>query len=290
MQHVLLHTLAETFTESLIMLPLLFLAYFVIELVEKRASGRLRDLLSSRKFGVPGAALLGIFPQCGFSAAAANLYSEHLISAGALIAVFISTSDEAIPLLAANPEQVKWLPILIFVKLGWAIIAGYVIDLILREKTPESPVIPELFEPCECGCGCCGDEKTSMLWVVLGALKRTFSIFLFILTTSLVLHLVVHLVGEARLAALLMTDSLAQPLISALLGLIPSCAVSVVLTELFAAGSLSFGSLCAGLCSGAGVGLLVLFRSNRNVKRNFILVGLLWLFAALIGIILQLII
>lgn len=288
-----LHPFIHAIEHSLYMLPVLLIVFLVIGFVEKRAMGRLRAALSSRGFGVPGGALLGLFPQCGFSVAASNLFAERLISAGTLAAVFIATSDEAIPIIMANPGSAGWFFPLLAVKFGWAVAAGFAIDGIFRltkldRIEPEEALddfIP--FSPvCECddcGCGC---ESPGIVWP---AIKRALGIFSFIVMTSFLLNIAIELLGEDRLSALLMNDSLLQPLIAATIGLIPNCAASVVLANLFVTGVLGFGSLAAGLCSGAGLGLLVLFRVNRSAKQNFAMLGCVWGMSVLLGVILELI-
>ena len=288
-----LHPFVHAVEHSLYMLPVLIVVFLIIGFIEKRAMGRVRAALSNHGFGVVGGALLGLFPQCGFSVAASNLFAERLISAGTLAAVFIATSDEALPIIMANPGSAGWFLPLLAVKFGWAIAAGFAIDGIFRltrldrivTADEEAEFIP--FSPvcdCEdCGCGC---ESPGIVWP---AIKRALGIFSFIVITSFLLNIAIELLGEDRLSALLMTDSLIQPLIAATIGLIPNCAASVVLSNLFVSGVLGFGSLAAGLCSGAGLGMLVLFRVNRSAKQNFAILGCVWGMSVLLGVILELI-
>lgn len=289
MSDVIFDTLIDAFK----MLPFLVAVYLIIEFIEHRAVDKIRAAFSSRHLSVISAAALGLFPQCGFSVAAANLFSEHLITAGTLIAVFISTSDEAIPIMASDSGSVKWLLPLLAVKFLYAIIAGFIVNALFNllklnhteaHASHHSPHVHESGEHHHCAS--CDSGKG----IIINALKRALSIFLFILATSFLLNLLIYFIGEERLSMLLLTDSLAQPLIAALIGLIPNCAASVVLSQLFVSGALSFGSLAAGLCSGAGVGMLVLFRVNRDMKQNLTILGLLYVLSALLGVILQLII
>jgi len=284
----IVHPFVHAIEHSLYMLPVLLIVFLLIAIVERKAMSRVRAALSSKGFGVVGAALLGLFPQCGFSVAAANLYSEGMISAGALAAVFIAISDEAFPIIMADPASTKWFLPLLAVKFFWAIAAGFVVDLIFRltkldkiEKKPSDE--PFLDEPCDCGCGC---ERPGIVWP---AIKRTLSIFLFIVMTGYVLNLIVEIVGTDNLGTLLMNDTLLQPFIAALIGLIPNCAGSIVLSQLFVSGALGFGSLAAGLSAGAGIGLMVMFRVNKSAKQNFAMLGLVYLLSVLLGIIITLI-
>lgn len=279
--------LLDTLLDALKMLPFLILVYFIIELLEHKAAGKIRKIFSHDRLGIVSAALLGIFPECGFSVAAANLYAERLITAGTLVAVFISTSDEAIPILASNPGQIKWLLPLIAIKLFYAIIAGFVVNLLFRltrldreEKHVEhhSEHIHEGGEHHHCAH--CDSGKG----IIESTLIRSLSIFLYILAIGFVLNTAIWLIGEDRLGALLMTNSLAQPFAAALIGLIPNCAASVVLSELFVSGALSFGSLAAGLSAGAGVGMVVLLRVNHSAKQNAAILASLYLLSALLGV------
>lgn len=273
--HVLLHALIETLKS----IPFLFLAYLLMEFIEHKASGKMEDSL--RKLRGAGPAIgsaLGCIPQCGFSASASNLYTAGLITEGTLIAVFLATSDEAIPLLISNPEAHGAIWKLLACKIGIGILCGFAIDFIYKKlKIAKSPV-----DLCE-DCGC---EKEGGIFKP--ALKHTLKITLFILIVNVVLGFAIELLGHDRLNTILLSGSYAQPFVTALLGLIPNCAVSVALTELYIEGSLSFGSAVAGLCSGAGMGLTVLFKANKNKKENFRIVAILYAISSIFGLILML--
>ena len=288
----MLDILLDTTIDALKMLPFLLLVYLIIEFVEHKALDRLRAAFSSERLGVVSAAALGLFPQCGFSVAASNLYSEHLITAGTLIAVFISTSDEAIPIISSHPESVSWLLWLLLIKFVYAVIIGFIVNLIFKlthldlahgESHNHSKHMHEGGVHHHCA------ECDSNGGIIINALKRTLSIFVFIFIIGLILNTLIYFIGEERLSGLLLTNSIAQPFVAAMIGLIPNCAASVVLSELFVSGTLSFASLCAGLCAGAGVGILVLFRVNHCIKQNFAILGLLYLSSALLGLIMQLV-
>lgn len=285
--------LLDTLIDALKMLPFLILVYLIIELLEHKAMDKIRKAFSSERLGIISAALLGIFPECGFSVAAANLYAERLISAGTLVAVYVSTSDEAIPIIASNPGQIKWLLPLIAIKFVYAILAGFIVNLLFRVTRLDraeqhighhSEHIHESGEHHHCAH--CDSGKG----IIESVLKRSLSIFLYILAIGFVLNTAIWLIGEDRLGALLMTNSIAQPFIAALIGMIPNCAASVVLSELFVSGALSFGSLAAGLSAGAGVGMIVLLRVNHSTKQNAAIIGSLYLLSALLGVLLQILI
>ncbi len=290
----LFHTLVHTLEHTWYMLPLLLLIYLLIEVVEHKAMDRVRRVLASENLGIVGASALGLFPQCGFSVAAANLYAERLVSAGVVAAVFVATSDEAFPILIANPGSAKWFLPLLAVKFIYAIAVGFLVNFIFRitgldkakhrEAHSHGEHIHEGGEHHHCS------HCDSRNGIISAALKRGISIFAFVFVTSFALHLVIDLVGEDKLGAFMMTDSIFQPFLTALIGLVPNCAASVVTTELFVSGTLGFGSLAAALSAGAGVGMLVLFRVNRSYKQNFAFVGILYLASALLGVLIEILI
>ncbi len=279
--HYFLHLLEHTLEDSLKMLPFLFAAYLLVEYMEHKSAGKLQKILQSGKFGVAGGAVMGCLPQCGFSVIAANLYAGRLISVGTLIAVFLATSDEAVAVLLANPRHAGMVLPLLAVKLVVAILAGLITDMLGRRfyrTTPEEGEenLHHLCEHCGCEHG-----------MIKPAIKHTAGTFLFILIVNLILHFLMEHVGEQALGSILMSGSFLQPLIAGAVGFIPSCASSVILTELYIAGGISFGSAVAGLCTGAGVGLAVLLRANRNWKDNLRIVSTLYLAGVIAGIVLQ---
>lgn len=273
--------LLDAFKDTLITLPFLFGVYLLIEYIEHKSSDKLGNALRKMgPFGSAGGAVIGAIPQCGFSVAASNLYAGRLISMGTLIAVYISTSDEAIPLIIGEPKAVPMLWKLILIKVGIAMAAGMVVDLAIKlfGKKKEQEPFKELCADCDC-------EHHSILH---SALHHTLHIIIFILIINLVLGFVMEFAGEQTVEKLMMTDSWVQPVIAAFIGFIPNCAASAVLTKLYIGGVVSFGALIAGLCTGAGVGLMVLFRTNKNYKQNFAIMGILYVVAVASGLIIQL--
>ena len=279
-----LDVLLDTLLDTLKMLPFLFGVYLLIEYLEHKASDRLPNALRKMgAFGPLGGAALGCLPQCGFSVAASNLYSGRLISLGTLIAVFVATSDEAVPILLASPQGAGKVLGLIAAKLVVAAIAGLLIDVIIRLIRGRRN---EQDEPYRDLCEDCGCEEHG---VIYSAIKHTVQITAFVFVISLLLGLGIALLGADTLSRILMSDSPLQPFLTALIGLIPNCAASVVLTDLYAAGNLSFGSVVAGLSTGAGFGLVVLFRTNKSLKENISIVAILYFVGVLAGMLLQLI-
>lgn len=282
MQGVLLDIIWDAVLDSLKTLPFLFGAYLLIEFLEHRASERFTDALAHLgPFGPVGGAALGCVPQCGFSVAAANFYAGRLITPGTLLAVFLATSDEALPILLSRPEALGSLGRLLGVKLAAGALVGILADVVVKYI-----VKPDMQEPFHDLCEDCGCEEKG---VFRSALNHTLGIFLFLLLVTVALNGAVAWVGEERISRLLLSGSTFQPLLTALIGFVPNCAASVILTELFLSGSLSFGATVAGLCTGAGLGLLVLFRVNKNMKENLTLAATLYVSAVVIGVLCQII-
>ena len=276
--------MTEIFLDALIdtlkIIPFLYLVYLLIEYTEHSHADKLSAALRKLgPFGSIGGALLGSIPQCGFSAAASNLYTGRLISAGTLISVYIATSDEAIPMLISNPKFASALWKLIVIKIIIALIVGFIVDIVLKmlRKNDEQPDYEDICRDCHC------DHHN----IFTSALRHTVKISLFIFIVSLILGGAIELAGAEKISHFLMQGSIFQPFITALFGFIPNCASSVVITQLYIEGALSFGSCVAGLCTGAGVGLLILFRTNRKYKENFAIMGVMYAAAVISGLIIN---
>lgn len=271
----MLDVILDGVLDALKALPFLFGAYLLMEFFEHRRAGRQPALL--QKLGPLGGAVLGCFPQCGFSVAAANLYAARYITPGTLLAVFLATSDEAVLLLLSQPQALVEIVKLVGVKLLAGAVFGFLADLALR-FLGHVPDLPDAHPVCkEAHCGCEGHG------IVRPALKHTLQVFLFLVGVNLLLGFALYAVGDEQLSRLLLAGSVWQPLLAGLIGFIPNCAASVLLTELYLSGALSFGSAVAGLCTGAGLGLAVLFRVNRPQKQNFAFMGALYVAAVLTG-------
>ena len=284
--------IVDAFLDALIdgvkMLPFLYLAYLLIEWLERHHGESIEGALAGGgRWGFIPGALLGCVPQCGFSAVASNLYASRVITPGTLLAVFIATSDEAIPLLAAEPSQWITLVLLLACKVAFAIVGGWLLDIPLRHILPHS-----LYGGYEGHADDvdCHEEHEETSSIFLAALRHTLEIFVFIFAFSLVFGLIVEGVGEDVFADLLGHMGFFQPVVAALVGLIPNCAASVLLTQLYVEGALRFSSLVAGLCTGAGVGLAVLWRANPSWKQNLFITGLTWAAGAAVGVGIQLVV
>ena len=277
--HSIWHALSHSLKELLFTVPFLFLAYLLMEYIEHKSSAKMENTISRiGKFGPAVGTGLGLIPQCGFSASCSNLYATGLITEGTLVAVFLATSDEAIPILLSKPEIAGDIWKFILVKVIFGIVVGFMVDIMLKILKIKKQEV----ELCK-DCGC--EEEGG---IFKPALKHTLKTTLFIFLISLALGLIMEFIGEDILSKVLLTNSYAQPFIAGLLGLIPNCSVSVVMMELYSEGLLSFGATCAGLCSGAGIGLAVLFKTNKNLKENLRIVGILYFASAMIGFFLML--
>lgn len=278
-----LDILLDALTDCAKLVPLLLATVFLMEYLEHRAAGRfLGAVQRAGRFGPLLGGAVGCLPQCGFSAACAQLFNGGLVSAGTLVAVFLSTSDEAVPILLGHPDQLGTVGMLLGVKLLVAIIAGFVVDLLWR-RSRQQEAYATAAHAHECAC----EHGASMGRILLEAVKRTLSILLFLFLFSLALGLLIGWVGEEQLAACLLPGPF-QPLLAGLFGFIPNCAASVLLTQLYLDGMISFGSAVAGLCTASGVGLLVLLRGRHRLKTCAILLGSVYAAAVLAGLLLQL--
>ncbi|MBQ8823355.1 MAG: arsenic efflux protein [Lachnospiraceae bacterium] len=276
MLHELSHIVIHTLKDNVFLILFLFLTYVVMEWLEHKAGGHANELI--KKAGSAGpiiGAVVGIVPQCGFAAAAANLYAGRVISMGTLVAIFLATSDEVLPILLAHPGALS----LIFVIFGLKIVVGAVCGLVIDKVLPAKEDHDHIHEMCEdehCHC-----EKG----VIRSALTHTLHIAVFILLVSFVLNLVMHTVGEEALGNLVLNRPIIGQIAAAVIGLIPNCASSVVLTQLYLKGAMGFGALMSGLFVNAGVGLLILFRVNHDRRENIRIMSLLMCIGIATGII-----
>ena len=282
--HLLGHSVLHTLEDTAKVVPFLFLTYLLMEFLEHKAGGAPeRWLRTSGKIGPLVGGALGVLPQCGFSAAATGFYTGRMITTGTLIAVYLSTSDEMLPILISSGAPIPTVLKLLVTKLIIGIGAGFAIDgitrLIRKDKAEEQePGIEELCERENCDCG---DR------FVLSALKHTVYITIFLLIFTFVLNLGIELIGEENIKSVVLNRPVLGSVLAALVGLIPNCASSVALTSLFVDGVLSSGALLSGLMVNAGIGLAILFRNNRPIKDSWRVVGILFGISVLCGILID---
>lgn len=291
MSEEFLEVLLDTGIDALKLLPFLFVTYLIMEYIEHKTGDKTKNIIKkSGKLGPVFGAILGIFPQCGFSAAAANLYAGKVITLGTLIAIFLSTSDEMLPILISEAAPIDIILKILATKLVIGIIAGVVIDFIgqafkkKKERQEKEETGEEIGHMCEhehCHC-----EKEGIL---KSSIKHTLNIFVFIIIISLVMNIAIYFIGEENISNLILNMPVVGPLIAGIVGLIPNCASSVILTQLYLQNVISVGSMIGGLLVGSGIGILILFRVNENFKENVKIVTILYLIGVLSGIIIDLI-
>jgi hypothetical protein len=289
---LLKEVLSESFVHTVRMLPILVVAFGLVEIASHRAETTwLRRSMAHRWLGPVAAAALGLFPQCGFSVATTSLYIEGLIPTGSLLASYIATSDEAIPILMANPDTLAWVLPLLGTKLVWGAVAGIAVNYGMR-KTGSSHTYHR-----ESGAGgtqrsngpnrshphTCVGTKGTPREIIPHAISRALRIAAMVFVLSSLFNVAGHLLSERLAEAALSSQGIVRPLAASLLGLIPSCATSVVLAEGFSSGFVSFPALVSGLTANAGVGLLVLIKESRNKSRTLGVVILLVISALISG-------
>lgn len=273
-----LDVLYDTCIDSIKLLPFLFLTYLAMECMEHWAGEKMQKVIRrSGKAGPAIGGLLGIFPQCGFSAAAANLYAGRIITLGTLLAVFLSTSDEMIPIMVSENVGISMIVKILFFKVFFALTAGFLIDFVFKGR--KEPQIEHFCEHHHCHC-----ERG----ILNSAINHTWKIFLYIMIISFVLNFAIAMIGEGVLAAMVLDKPVFGLFAAALVGMIPNCASSVILTQLYLSGVLSTGALMAGLLAGSGVGFLVLFRVNDDRRENLRIFSLLYAIGVIGGAVIQL--
>lgn len=285
MNEIIIDALKDTIKDTATLLPFLFVTYLAMEWIEGRTEEQSVRLLSKvgRASHLLGAAI-GLIPQCGFSAAAASLYSGGVITAGTLLAVFLSTSDEMLPIFISSSVGAASIARILFFKFVIAFISGMAIDAVLRaigKSRREEKHIHDLCEQDQCGCE---DEEGG---IVRSALVHTAKITFFIFIVSLAISLLVGFAGKDAVASLMSGVPALGSFICGLVGLIPNCAASVVIAELYLENMLSAGQMMSGLLVGAGVGILVLARTNRRPRENVMLIAMLYLCGVVWGLLID---
>ena len=279
----IIEILEETVLDSIKLLPFLFITYLIMEYIEHKTSNKVKETIKkSGKYGPILGGIVGIFPQCGFSVSATNLYAARVITLGTLMSVYLTTSDEMLPILLTEAVSIATILEILGIKLVIGIVAGLIIDFVMRrlKKQEQEQNIEELCEHEHCHC----EEG-----IVKSAVKHSINILIFIFIITLIINIIIALVGEETIANVISHNIILGPIIAGIIGLIPNCASSVILTELFIEQVISMPILISGVAVNAGVGLLVLFKTNKNVKENTKIVSLLYIIGVISGIILEII-
>ena len=280
----MLEIIEDTLIDSIKLIPFLFITYLIMEYIEHKTKDKTKEAIKkSGKFGPLIGGVLGIVPQCGFSVSATNLYAARVITLGTLIAVYLSTSDEMLPIFISEAVPVTTILKILGVKLLIGVVAGFIIDFVIglvnKGKQEEEKII-DLCEKEHCHC-----EKG----IVKSALKHTINIFIFILLFTFILNVIIYLIGEETIAGFLRNQPVFGPVIAGIIGLIPNCASSVLLTQMYLENVISAATMISGLLVGAGVGLAVLFKTNKGIKQNLKITALLYVIGVVSGILIELI-
>lgn len=318
--HITEHVLGHAIADTLYLIPFLYLTYLFMEWLEHKTGNKTQEAI--RHAGAAGpivGALLGAVPQCGFSAVSATMYAGRVITLGTLFAVFLSTSDEMLPIFIAEQVPLPTILYIIGTKVVIGMVMGFIIDAVLRlvRRDKQDLRIHELCEQDRCGCDgdcrmceenpqlayqhaddCCQgcdhthhahDHSHDESWkgIALSALKHTVQVMVFIFIITVALDAIIEVVGEDALGDIMQANPIFSVFTAALVGLIPNCAASVVIADLYIEGILGAGAMLAGLLVSAGVGLLVLVRANRPMRQNLAIIGLLYVIGVLWGLVMN---
>lgn len=278
----MLDIILDTLIDTLKLLPFLFIAFLIIEVIEHKLTKKNKEIVTkSKKYGPIIGSLLGVIPQCGLSAMATNLYITRIITLGTLISIYLSTSDEMLPILISEKVDIKIIIKILLIKVIFGIIYGTIIDIIISKKKQKKET--ENYEICNkehCHC-----EKG----IFLSSLKHTANIATFILIITFIINIIFTYIGENYLSKLLLKDTIFGPFITSLIGLIPNCGASVILTELYLNNTINFASLISGLLTGSGTALLILFKGNKNIQENIFILTILYLLGSISGTIIEIV-
>lgn len=268
--------LLDAAVDTLKLIPFLFLTYLLMEYLEYKTGEKAKQMIGKAgRMGPVVGGILGIFPQCGFSAAASGLYSGRVITMGTLIAIYLSTSDEMIPVMISEKAPVSFIIKILLLKMVIGIAAGMAVDLFVKRQAGKNEIAhEESVHCCENG-------------IFSGAVHHTIQITVFIFIISLVLNALIGFIGEEQISQLLLNRPVVGEILAGLVGLIPNCASSVVITQLYLEGMISFGAMMSGVLVGAGIGLAILFRLNADKKECLKIVGILYAIGVTAGIILE---
>ena len=271
----------DTIIDSLKLIPFLLVAFLIIELLEHKLNNKTKHIITkSKKVGPIIGSLLGVIPQCGFSVMATNLYITRIITLGTLISIYLSTSDEMLIIMISEKVEISLILKILLIKIFFGIIYGLIIDKIINKKKKDKETNYELCDEEHCDCNHS---------ILLSAIKHTLHITLFIFIITLIINTIFTLLGDNYLSKILLNNSILSPFITSLIGLIPNCAASVILTELYLNSTISLGALIGGLLTSSGSSLLVLIKNNKNQKENLSIILLLYALGVLSGIIIELI-
>lgn len=270
--------LMDCILDTVKMIPFLFVAFLIIELIEHKLNDKSKELIEkSGKFGPFFGGILGAFPQCGFSVLTTNLYITRIVSIGTLIAVYLSTSDEMIPVLLSSNVPLMEILKMVLLKVVVGIVFGFIIDFILRyRKSHDYHICDD--DTCDC-------KESILKSSIIHTLKTT----LFIFISTIMIGLMIAMLDEDSITSFFMKHKVLAPMISSIIGLVPNCASSIFITQLYVKGILSFGTTMAGLLTGSGVGILLLFKNNSSIKESIFITILVYLIGVFMGMLINVI-
>ena len=275
----MLHILEHTLLDSLKILPFLFITFIFIELLEHKYNNKVMSVVKkSGKYGPVVGSALGIIPQCGFSVVATNLYVTRVITLGTLFAIYLSTSDEMLPILLGKNVDISIILLILGIKFITGIVFGFIVDYFFVNTRKKDSLNYDVCEEEHCDC-----EHG----ILKSSIKHTIKIFIFLLIASFIINILFEYTNDNFLSKIFMKNSIFGSFLGSLIGLIPNCGSSVVLTELFIKGAISIGTLIAGLLTGSGVAILILFKSNKNLKENIYILVLLYSIGVFVGMLVE---
>ena len=282
----MLECLIDGLLDSLKIIPFLFITFLILEYLEHKLNKKSeKALIKYKKFGPILGGVLGAIPQCGFGAMAASLFSNKIITIGTVVAIFLSTSDEMLPIMLGNKVKIGIVLSIILFKAIIGVLVGLLVDLLFRKKgfVKEHIHIQDMCEDEHCHCE---DEEG----FILPSIIHTLKIGLFILIANISINLVIYFIGEEPLKNILLSNNILKYFIASLVGLIPNCASSIIITELYLSNLITIGTMFAGLLTGSGLGILLLFKVNKNLKENITILSTIYTVGVVIGLLVDLII
>ena len=269
----------DTLLDTIRLIPFLFVTFLIIEYLEHKIDNQ-KAITKSKKLGPLIGSFLGVFPQCGFSASATNLYATRIITLGTLISIYLSTSDEMLPVLLASKVEFGVIARILVIKFFIGVFSGFVIDFFI--KSNDSLKIEDMCLHDHCDC----DHNHS---IVKSSIKHTISIIIFIFVSSFLINILFEYLGQDFLQKIFMKNTIFSHMLSSLVGLIPNCGASIMITELYISNTITFGATMSGLLTGAGIGLLILFRTNKNLRENILILSLVYIIGVVFGIIIDMV-
>ena len=276
----MLDVIKDGLFDTLKILPYLLITFILLEFIEHKLSHKNKEMLSkNKKYGPFIGSILGALPQCGFSSMASELFSSRVITIGTIVAVYLSTSDEMLPIMLSENVNILLLLKIIGFKVIIGMIIGVIIDLIIKNKE-ESNHMHDLCEEEHCKC-----EKDG---IILSSIKHTLKIGLFILIANLLINIIIFKVGEDNISKILLNKNIFTYFLASLVGLIPNCASSVIMTELYLSKLITTGTLLSGLLTGSGIGILILFKTNKDLKENLLILSIIYFTGIIIGMLVDL--